>query len=254
MTCSAASFGSSTSSPAGRVPLIGIVTSRRPRRAGSAPATPRRSPSRRPRTAARTSGAQRRQRGGEPGRVARRTAPTGAGRGSPGTRRRARSRPHRLDRLRVAVVVPAALPLADLDPASGRRRPRAGRIRHASSGSRHGSGGAGTAVRRDAAESPNPRYRSATTPLRPQNPSDGEVLLERLERAVRVVQLQHPPSLARRSRAPCGAGTARRARGRPPARARRPSGSGAPPAPGRTATDRSRTPPRRTPSASSASR
>ena len=32
MTCSAASFGSSTSTPAGRVPLIGIVTSRRPRR------------------------------------------------------------------------------------------------------------------------------------------------------------------------------------------------------------------------------
>ena len=33
MTCSAASFGASTSSPAGRVPLIGLVTSERPRRA-----------------------------------------------------------------------------------------------------------------------------------------------------------------------------------------------------------------------------
>ena len=145
ITCSAASFAPSTSIPAGRVPLIGIVTSRRPRRARKSSGEAETIVQPAPANGRGCERAQRRERGGERRRVA-------------GERRRevldeihlvdvaARDRgAHRLDRRGVALVVPAPLPLAELVARRCETRPgpAAGRIRQASSGSGHGSGGAG---------------------------------------------------------------------------------------------------------------
>ena len=91
ITCSAASFGSSTSSPAGRVPLIGIVCSSRPRRArkrsGEAETIAQPSPTSGRGASGRSGASAAANASGDRPR----TAPTGAGRDSPGRRRRARS-------------------------------------------------------------------------------------------------------------------------------------------------------------------
>ena len=97
ITCSAASFSDSVSpsTPSGRVPLIGIVQTRA---AAAAQEELGRCGDDRPAVAderPRRERPQRRERAGQRGRRRRGTAPTGAGRGSPGTRPRRRSRHER---------------------------------------------------------------------------------------------------------------------------------------------------------------
>ena len=151
--CSAASLAPSTGSPAGRVPLIGQVQTRRPRRArkSSGEAETIAQPS--PTSGSRHERPQLRERARERARI--------AGEGSrevldevdlvdvaPRDRRA-----NRLDRLGVAGVAPGAAPLADPN-VYGASGCGARRIEQATSGSPHGSGGAGAAVRRSGSESP----------------------------------------------------------------------------------------------------
>src|SRR5262249_20214268 len=113
ITCSAASFGSSTSSPAGRVPLIGLVTSERPRRARKSSGDAETIDHPRPESG--------RGGGGRSG-ASRAASPPGRprqGRGRVGTGfavgvvAAGVRTPRRLDRLSVVVVGPRPLPRAD---------------------------------------------------------------------------------------------------------------------------------------------
>ena len=250
ITCSAASFASSTSSPSGRVPLIGIVTSRSPRRArkssGDAETIAQPSPA---------SGAACSGRSG--------ASAAASARGSPRERRRevlhevhlvdvaARDRrAHRVDRRRVVVGAQVGSHSPTPKPTlCGRPHERSDRSRgeQRQRGTAPAAAGHVVAAQRLAEAVAEEDVGDAAVAR------SGEVLLERLERARRLVELEHRSTAD--GCAPRGAASARRARGRRPARARPPSGSAARRSPGPSpATGRSRTRRCRTPRASSASR
>ena len=155
ITCSAASFSPSTCSPSGRVPLIGHVQTRRPRRArkssGEAETIAQPSP-------ASVRGANDAERARRARRDRPRTARRGAGRGSPGRRRRARSpRAPPRPRRRTPRPSSSAPTRRSGTVRSGRvsgTEPVTSRTATAARGSGHGSGGAGAAVRRSGSESP----------------------------------------------------------------------------------------------------
>ena len=194
ITCSAPSFSPSTSTPAGRVPLIGIVTSRSPRRArkssGEAdtivqpwPANGRGASGRRWRSASASADGIAGERRREVLHEVRLVDVAARDRGA-----------HRLDRRGVALVVPAALPLPDLvadgrdalavlggpDPA-GEERQRArlgrrGRRRRGGSRPRARSRGRGRRRARRGPRSPRdspraPRRRRPVRAARARTPS-----------------------------------------------------------------------------------
>ncbi len=158
ITCSAASFSEPRSSPAaassGRVPLIGLVRMRSP---SSGQEELRRRRDDRPAVAderLRMQRAERSECGCEQRAGLPRTAPRDAGRGSPGRRRRARSRPARDS---TASAYSAALQVWSQSPIRNPAPPAAlsPATRHAASGSGHGSG-----QRRRRAGGASPRART----------------------------------------------------------------------------------------------
>ena len=110
-------------------------------------------------------------------------------------------RAHGLDRGRVGLVGPAPLPLAE--PEAHRlawRGSRSGRMRQARTGSGHGSGGVGNGRAPQRRREPVAEVEIGDDVLAPPEALAGEVVLERLERAGRFVQLERQrlrPSVSR---------------------------------------------------------
>ena len=184
--CSAASFSSSTSSPSGRVPLIGRVTSRSPRRArkSSGDAETIAQPS--PVSGRGCSGRSGASAVGERARVA-------------GERRAqvlheihlvdvaARDRrAHRVDRRGVVGGCPGRLPLTGAEPTRVRVHTTRSSVAAASSGS-----AARLRRRRRVVAAQRLRQAVGEEDVATSQPAAAHVLLELLERARRLVQLEH---------------------------------------------------------------
>ena len=159
ITCSAASFSDSVSPapPAGRVPLIGIVQTRRPLRArktsGEAETIAQPSPTNGRRCSGRSGASLSAKPAGSPRNGAERcwtrftwyTSPRAIASRTASTAAACSAGDQRL------------LPLADREASRSRGSSPSGRIRTAAGGSGHGSGGEGSRPRRSAPESPYPR-------------------------------------------------------------------------------------------------
>ena len=208
ITCSAASFSDSRSSPwtpAGRVPLIGFVQTRSPRRARKSSGEPETIAQPSPASGVGWSGRSGARRGGEPGRIA--------------LERRAQVLDEvdlvdvaardrvldGLDRGRVALVVPGALATRRSGRAgSGEARPP-GWIRAARSGSRHGSGGSGQGARRSARGEPVAEEDVGDQVLAREEARVVEVGLELGERVVSAPDFEHGGNASAAVRGPVGA-------------------------------------------------